>query len=266
MDELVFVKLGGSLITEKDKPRTPRLEILARLAFEISSARRANPELKILLGHGSGSFGHQSANRHQTRLGVNSIDQWTGFVEVWRDARVLNQIVLEMMQGAGLPILSFPPSACATTVDHRVKDWNILPINSALDHNLIPLLQGDVVFDSQIGGTILSTEEIFQYLAPLFKPSRILLAGLEPGIWADFPACTRLISRMTKNDVKSLGDNLSSSSSVDVTGGMAEKVKIMFDLMDQTPNLEVSIFSGLEEGALLSALTGSHPGTTLLLN
>lgn len=265
MNELVFVKLGGSLITEKDKPRTPRLEILYRLAAEISSARAKNPSLKILLGHGSGSFGHQSARRYQTRQGVHTIDQWSGFMEVWRDARALNQIVLEALQTAGLPIITFPPSACTTTTNHRVMDWNTAPILSALEHNFIPLVQGDVIFDSQIGGTILSTEEIFLHLVPILQPSRILLAGLEPGIWADFPACTRLLPKITKYDVRSLGENLSSSSSVDVTGGMAEKVKLMFDLLEQIPGLEISIFSGLEEDLLFSALTGSHPGTTLSL-
>ena len=37
---LVFLKLGGSLITDKDRPRTPRPDVLARLA-----ASTADPTL-----------------------------------------------------------------------------------------------------------------------------------------------------------------------------------------------------------------------------
>ena len=35
MTELVFAKLGGSLITDKHTPRTPRTDTLARLMREI---------------------------------------------------------------------------------------------------------------------------------------------------------------------------------------------------------------------------------------
>ena len=35
MGELVFVKLGGSVITHKTKPETARLEVIARLAREV---------------------------------------------------------------------------------------------------------------------------------------------------------------------------------------------------------------------------------------
>jgi isopentenyl phosphate kinase len=56
--KMVFLKLGGSLITVKSQPHTPRLEALERLGQEIAQARLHNPNLQILLGHGSGSFGH----------------------------------------------------------------------------------------------------------------------------------------------------------------------------------------------------------------
>jgi isopentenyl phosphate kinase len=35
--EIIFLKLGGSLITDKDKPYTPRLDKLNGLALEIKT-------------------------------------------------------------------------------------------------------------------------------------------------------------------------------------------------------------------------------------
>jgi isopentenyl phosphate kinase len=55
---LVFLKLGGSLITDKNQAHTARLDVLERMAFEIAAARAQDQDLKIVLGHGSGSFGH----------------------------------------------------------------------------------------------------------------------------------------------------------------------------------------------------------------
>mgnify|MGYP000518499152 CR=1 FL=1 len=43
MKELVFLKLGGSLITDKTRPRTPRPESLARLAGEIADGFHVHP-------------------------------------------------------------------------------------------------------------------------------------------------------------------------------------------------------------------------------
>lgn len=262
MDNLVFLKLGGSLITDKDKPRTPRLDSLNRLAAEIAAARKRNPELHLVLGHGSGSFGHQSAARHNTIQGVHSAEDWRGFAEVWQDAHDLNQIVIKALQNAGLPVISFSPSASVLTANHRIARWDISPVQTCLKHSLVPLIHGDVVFDSVLGGTILSTENLFSYLAESVNPHRICLAGIEPGIWADYPANTTLISRLTSDGYAKLS-GLSGSGSTDVTGGMRSKVDLMFHLIDLHPHLTVSIFSGLESRAVTSALTGAFPGTTL---
>ena len=70
--KLVFLKLGGSLITVKDQPHTPRLDVIERLAQEIAAARSADPGLQILLGHGSGSYGHVPASQFHTRQGVKT--------------------------------------------------------------------------------------------------------------------------------------------------------------------------------------------------
>ena len=41
MPDILLLKLGGSLITEKARPETPRLEVIARLAREIAAARES---------------------------------------------------------------------------------------------------------------------------------------------------------------------------------------------------------------------------------
>ena len=263
MKDLTFLKLGGSLITDKDQPLTTRQEILTRLAKEIASARSINPGLPLLLGHGSGSFGHTAAKKHGTRLGVRTGGEWLGFAEVWKDARALNQVVIETLQDSRLPVIAFPPSAAVITRDGRLLRWDISPIQAALSAGLIPLVNGDTVFDEQLGGTILSTEDLFIFLAHQLHPRRILLAGLEEGIWADFPDCTQLIDLITPENFPSIQGKISGSTSVDVTGGMLEKVRSMMDIVEQEPDFLSLIFSGLEPNNIRDALLGSLPGTRL---
>lgn len=79
---LIFLKLGGSLITEKaTEARAVRTTVLQRLMTEIAEARKQR-QFRLVLGHGAGSFGHVEAKRHGTRQGVSSNAQWHGFLEV----------------------------------------------------------------------------------------------------------------------------------------------------------------------------------------
>ena len=263
--DLCLLKLGGSLITDKRNPHTARPDILARLASEIHSALSQRPDLGLIIGHGSGSFGHVAARKHDTRSGVSTPAAWQGFVEVWREARALNQIVVNALSSAGLAVIAMPPSAAVLARAGQVASWDLGPLQAALAAGMIPLVNGDVVFDEVRGGTILSTEELFVHLAHQLKPRRILLAGIEPGVWADFPACTRLVDPITPLNFNHMAHALGGSASVDVTGGMLSKVQALLELVKVQPGLETAIFSGLHPGALKAALLGAHLGTRILL-
>lgn len=260
---LVFLKLGGSLITDKTRPHTPRIEVLARLAGEIAQARRENPDLQMILGHGSGSFGHVPAKQHGTRSGVHTPEQWVGFVEVWQEAWQLNRLVMQALASAGLPALAFAPVASVLAEAGRVLDWNLESMRIALSVGLLPVVYGDVIFDRQLGGTILSTEDLFEYLAIHLLPKRILLAGIDDGVWADFPACTRFVRRITPNSWPKIQPTLGGSAATDVTGGMLSKVKASLALVQQIEGLEIRVFSGYETGAIYRALIGDEVGTLI---
>ena len=263
---LIFLKLGGSLITNKDLPNTARQLVLNRIAGEISNALQHDKQIKLLIGHGSGSFGHVAGKKYGTRKGVHSKHQWNGFIKVWKAARDLNQIVLEELLKSGLNAISIPPSAFITTTNQELKTWNPQPIQAALDADLIPLVQGDVIFDDQLGGTILSTEEIFKLLAPQLKPERILIAGQDEGVWSDYPQCHQLISEIHTENYDELHPLIGGSSSTDVTGGMAEKVRSMISLVDTLPTTEVLIFSGAQAQNIFKTLSGTRIGTLIKKN
>ena len=263
MSGLVFLKLGGSLITEKHTPMTPRLEVITRLAQEIAEVKQEKPELQLVLGHGSGSFGHTPAKKFGTRQGVQTPEQWAGFNQVWLQARKLNNLVIDALHQAGLPAISFPASSGAQTSNKEVTSWNLEPLGKSLESGLLPVVYGDVVFDNLLGGTILSTEDIFRYLAPWLTPQRILLAGLEPGVWADYPQRTQLVDTITAKNFDSLLPNLEGAAETDVTGGMRGKVKEMLDLVKSLPGLEIFIFSGENSGAIKTVLLEKPSGTKI---
>jgi isopentenyl phosphate kinase len=260
---IVFLKLGGSLITDKDRPYTARLVVIKRIAIEINQAIKENPDLTVVLGHGSGSFGHTAAMESGFIEAISSEGQWLGFQNVWIAAHKLNNLVMEECRKTGLPVISFPPSSSISTNKRKIKEWNTYPIKSALDHKLIPVIFGDTIFDKSLGGIILSTEELFLFLIDQFVPDRIILAGKEPGVWSDFPEKKNLIPKITPENYDILNKRIATSQSIDVTGGMQKKVEIMLEAVSNHPNLSVEIITGDVPGNILKSLNGIKTGTTI---
>lgn len=263
--EIVFLKLGGSLITDKDKPYTPRLDKLKELTLEIKTVLDSTPEMLLILGHGSGSFGHTAAKKHGTRNGVQTTEQWHGFAEVRFQAAELNRHVMEALINAGVPAIAFPPSSSMVSNNRKVTHHNVLAIRKALDVHMLPVIHGDVAFDESLGGTILSTEDVFAFLTEQFSPTRILLAGIEAGVWEDFPARTKLVKQIQLSDYEKRRAGIGGSASTDVTGGMKAKVEEMLVLIQKNKGLTVQIFSAEASGHLIRALKGENMGTLLIV-
>lgn len=261
--ETVFLKLGGSLITDKDTPYTPRLDKLKELTLEIKAVLESSPSPTLILGHGSGSFGHTAAKKYGTRDGVKTREQWYGFAEVRFQAAELTRYVMKTLLEAGLPAIPFSPSASMVSTNRKVTAHNFLAMRKSLEAHLLPVVHGDAAFDEALGGTILSTEDVFASLVEHFSPSRILLAGIETGVWADFPARTKLVKEIRFSEYEKIKAGIGGSASADVTGGMKAKVEEMFALIQKCQGLTVQIFSAEQSGFLTRALRGENLGTLL---
>jgi isopentenyl phosphate kinase len=258
---LVFIKLGGSLITDKKVESSFRESVVVRLAEEIRSALVTDPTLKLVIGHGSGSFGHFAASRHQTVQGVISQEQWLAFTEVATVAAELNYLVAKIFRSFDLPIWRIQPSASAMCRDKKLIDLEIAPIKTALNHDLIPLVYGDVALDEALGGTIISTESIFFYLANHLPVDQILLLGEVSGV---YDASGAVIPEITPENYKHFEASIGGSAGVDVTGGMETKVRDMLTIVESKPQVSIRIFDGSREGLLHQALTQQKGLGTLI--
>jgi isopentenyl phosphate kinase len=274
MENIVFLKLGGSLITDKTKAYTPRLDKLTQVAIEIKSALSEVSGVKLVLGHGSGSFGHYAVKEQSDLLNLAPFSPkkseeigksfWEGYSEVWFRASQLNRFVMEALHSAGVPAISFPPSAMINAQDGIIKSWDLSPLRFALKVGLVPVIYGDIAFDEIRGGVVLSTEALLFHLAHQLSLKHILLAGLEAAVWADFPNRQQIVSEITPSTFNSISGKVGGSQGMDVTGGMRSKVEEMLRLVEQIPGSTVQIFSGEETGNIEKALCGELLGTMIL--
>jgi isopentenyl phosphate kinase len=262
--ELVFLKLGGSLITDKARPFTARLEVLRRLANEVSEALKLSPNIRLLIGHGSGSFGHQVAAQYGTHRGVASEREWRGFSEVSAAAARLNRLVSDIFLAAGVPTLTLQPSASAKCRAGELISIESGPIQESLARGLVPLLYGDVALDEEWGGTIVSTEMLFEFLAAVLDPHRILLVGADEGVKDGEGS---VVPQLTPRSLPSLLPSLAGSEATDVTGGMLDKVERMCNLVATRSDLVVHIITGNKVGLVQQALGDpSFSGGTRILS
>jgi len=263
LGELVFLKLGGSLITDKAKAFTAREGVIRRAAQEVERALASKPELRLLLGHGSGSFGHFVARR----FGFPETRSWQGYAEIGAAAARLNRLVTDIFLEEGVPVVSIQPSASAICRAGKLIHMEALPIEEALAHGLVPLVYGDVAFDEKLGCTIISTEQIFAYLARELRPTRIVLAGEVEGVFSADPLRhpqAELFEEITLANIERVERALADSYGVDVTGGMLSKVRVMCQLVQSQPSIRVRLISGLRPGLIEKALLGGCNEGTLI--
>ncbi|MCP4426690.1 MAG: isopentenyl phosphate kinase family protein [Chloroflexi bacterium] len=262
---MLFLKLGGSLITDKTGVEAARTGILARLAAEIAAARAVQHDLQFVVGHGAGSYGHVVAAKYKTRQGVKTTEQWRGFAEVHASMARLNRLVTEALLAAGVPALGLPPFSLAQCENGRIVHISTQPIQSALAAGLVPVIHGDVAFDTERGGTIISTEEAMGALVETLRPSWLLLAGMTDGV-LDLSA--QVIPTISPENLPQIEGALGGSHGADVTGGMASKVRGMLLLTERYPQLTVRVFSGLEAGNVRQVLLAPETavGTRICLD
>ncbi len=263
--ETIFLKLGGSIITDKTQAEHARVDVIRRLAREVRAALDARPGLRLVLGHGSGSFGHVAAKKHGTRDGVRDAAGWIGFAEVAASAARLNRIVTDVFVEARVPVVSLPPSASARCEDGRLVQLDTTALHAHVRHGLVPLVQGDVALDSVRGATIVSTEDVFVYLANEIDPDRALLAGEVAGVYPSADMTGHVIALITPATFEQYASALSGSHGVDVTGGMAAKVRQLIAWVRAHPRLSARIFSAAEAGTLERGLIdpGAPIGTEI---
>ncbi|NJM07130.1 uridylate kinase [Candidatus Gracilibacteria bacterium] len=259
---LTFVKFGGSVITDKQGHEAPDAPLIARLAAEVAAARHIQPELQLILSHGSGSFGHVYAARYGIHKGLPASSNWIGFARTADAAARLNRIVVAALLACDVPTLTLQPSASALAQNGILQHWETATLTHALTQRLVPLVYGDVAFDSAQGSAIISTEQLLAYLCqqPALQPQRIVLVG-EAAVYTADPRRepqAAPIAQINVSNIEAVLHGSGGSHGVDVTGGMHNKITLMWSLVQRLPQLEV-VLIGPQPGLLTQALSGHVP-------
>lgn len=246
-----LIKLGGSLVTDKRQAKSFRRTTVRNIARQLSKIRAAQPERPIVVGHGSGSFGHFEAIKHNTMHGMKSATDRLGFSRVGAVATELSLLILDELLAAGIPAMRFQPSSMLVTRSKQLTRLHTRPLIVALEKQIMPLIHGDIAIDEEIGGTIVSTETLFAQLVAPLNVQRIVLLGEVDGV---LDQSGRVIATVTPVSFPRIASQLGASSGVDVTGGMLQKVTEMVKLVQAHSSLNVIVANGNRRDVLLDLL------------
>ena len=264
MPEPVLLKLGGSLITDKSRPFTERRDVINRLAGEIHEARQETG-IRLVVGHGGGSYPHKPASDYQTQKGVTGKESYRGIAEVQDAAARLNRIVVDSLIKAGENAMTIQPSAATISEDGRIREWFTKPIEKLLEYGMLPVVYGDVGLDVSKGCCILSTEELFRHLSGSLGAKRVIMCGKTDGVFTGDPnrdSSVRHIPEITQESFQDIRKHLSDSDGIDVTGGMLHKIEQALELARS--GASVHIINGNAPGNLRAALLGKQVKETVI--
>jgi len=246
------LKIGGSVLTDKSKPRTPLPDAMSRLAGEL-----AGHADELVLVHGAGSCGHDSAARYGIAGGLSAGSE-VGLFEIHREVARLSEMFCARLQDAGVPALPLHPLDLVITENSAISTFNMLPIKACLERGVLPVLHGDVCLDTGQGAAIISGDRLVAHLA-------IELDAVNVGIGSDVDGVLdsngATIPDITPDGLPQLSELLGGSAHVDVTGGMLGKVKELCLLAQQgVPSI---IFNASVGGNVRSYLENQAHGTRI---
>jgi isopentenyl phosphate kinase len=262
----VFVKLGGSFITDKsvrDSLNAERVTTAARAirkAMDVA-ARRGRP-IRLVLGHGAGSYGHILAKKFGAVAGAHPKHGWEGLYRIRESMTRMNQLFLEHCNLGGLFPVTVSPFAVAEAANGAVRRLDIRAIEALLEAGQIPVVHGDVILDSQRGFTIASTEALLEALSRRIHFDRIVMVSDTDGVLGHD---RKTIPAISRDNIQGLFGAIRGSRAPDVTGGMRKKVEMLFALLSRGRAGSARILRCDSNGRnLCEAVLGTDGGGTLL--
>ncbi|AJZ75730.1 isopentenyl phosphate kinase [Candidatus Nitrosotenuis cloacae] len=207
---MILIKLGGSIITNKEKPLSPRIKTIDNIAKQLKKISEP-----FVIVHGGGSFGHYWSVKYDMHTKPARYDSH-GVAIVKNSMIELNKIILDSLTKNKLNPYCLPPTDFMS--GNKPIPSKVREIRKIAESNLIPVTFGDALWYGQKKSYILSGDKIMSILAKALRPRLSIFILNVDGLYSDLNT-KRLIYDM-KDDQVSIQD-----IPMDVTGGMTRKVE-----------------------------------------
>ncbi|MBA3749451.1 MAG: isopentenyl phosphate kinase family protein [Nitrosopumilus sp.] len=260
-NNLLIIKLGGSVITFKEKPLTPNLKTIEKIARIIKELREL---YKIIIVHGGGSFGHYWSVKYDMHTKPSAYPD-EGISRVRESMIELNHMIVEKFISMNLKPFSINASSFIfnnIACKERISDI----MDMMKNNDIIPMTYGDVVHTSGGNFSILSGDTLMNILSIYLNPKFSIFTTNVDGIYNDLKG-GHIISNIVINKNKDLlnanAANIEfSNMSFDVTGGMKRKMNESINIAKA--GIPVYLINGFYPERMLDIINGGNFIGTLI--
>ncbi len=238
-----MIKLGGAVITEKEREKCAKREVIRKIMEEISGKA-------VGIVHGGGSFGHPLAKKvrmNEKRVNVKEA------LEVMKAMDMLSSIVLSEAERAGIDGALLRPRDFVVNKEARIYEayWKIF--SAYHSSGAVPITHGDVVPDLTLGFSVCSGDDLMVGMCKELRPDLAIFLTDVPGIYERDPKedpRAKMFEEISSSKLKELKI---SPSWKDATGGMARKVEAILKIAEICP---VYVLKGDDVDNLRRAISG----------
>jgi isopentenyl phosphate kinase len=167
-----IIKFGGAAITSKNQFETLNEQVLEKVADQVLQMYTDN--LRFIIVHGAGSFGHFQAAEAGIVHGGHSTASLSqtllGFSKTRLSVTKLNHIIVSTLVKRGIPAVAVSPLASWITDNRKtIATDGCQHIAALLAEGFVPVIHGDAVLDHSLKVTILSGDSIMTRLCRWFN-------------------------------------------------------------------------------------------------
>ena len=174
---MILIKLGGSIITNKERPLSARSKKIDSIMKQIKKIK----EPKIIV-HGGGSYGHYWSVKYNMHTKPAKNDM-RGVAIVKNSMVELNKIILDIAVKNRINAYCLPPTDFMNG-NKPIKN-KILTIKDISKSGLTPVTFGDALWFGQKKSFILSGDVIMSTLAKILRPRLTIFVLNVDGVYSN---------------------------------------------------------------------------------
>jgi len=227
---LVTIKLGGSIITDKAKFKTPNKENIDKLCSIIGKFYKKG--IKFIVIHGAGSYAHIPSKEYGLADGIKNEEGKLNFSKVHLYCDELSNLIIESLIKHGMPAVSFHPATFVIQKNKEPLEIYDKMILKYLDLNYVPVSHGDVVLDNEIKTSIISGDALMDHFGKI--SDKLIFVSDVDGLLTSLDGKGKVIEEVNEKNIEEILKMVSGSSHTDVTGGMGGKIKNLSKLKCKT--------------------------------
>lgn len=268
-EEILVLKLGGSVLTDKSVSYKLREGVLDAVATEIKECIDLGLIKSLVIVHGVGSFGHPLVLKYNLHRGFIDKGQLISMSKTQQIVNELRKSIAAKFLEKGIPVNLMHASSLLIGDKMVITDPTFESLKGFLSLGMVPLIGGDMMYDNSMGFSVCSGDQLAVVLSRVLLAKQLLFATDVPGVFDKDPKSgehAHLLREININEIEQFLSTKNETAKNDASGKMRGKLLSLALIRDQIQEgLKVAILSMNKKGILKNYLKGEESELTKII-